>query len=336
MDERATASTQRSIRSRTPTVLVAKVTDYGATLTELWLPDRNGKLGDVVLGYERLEDYEAAPFYLGAVLGRVANRIANGKFTLDGRSYSLATNRAPNHLHGGIRGFDKHVWTGAVHGGAVTFAYTSVDGEEGYPGELRVKVTYRLTDASELRIDYEATTDKATPINLTNHSFFNLAGSDHPRSHVDDPREPLHAGECVARADRRDRVGHRRTARLHAASENRRAHRGDARRRERLRSQSRARPERRFVVVRRHASKPQRRDAYSRIWTTEPGVQFFTGNRFDGSFPGVGGTNTNVTPALRSSPSTFRTRSIIRSSHLSCYGLAARSGHRQSTDLGLE
>jgi aldose 1-epimerase len=157
--------------------LVAKVTDYGATLTGLWLPDRSGKLGDVVLGYERLEDYEAAPFYLGAVLGRVANRIANGKFTLDGQSYSLATNRAPNHLHGGIRGFDKRVWTGAVHGGAVTFAYTSVDGEEGYPGTLRVTVTYRLTDANELRIDYQATTDKATPINLTNHSFFNLAGS---------------------------------------------------------------------------------------------------------------------------------------------------------------
>src|SRR6185503_19268797 len=141
------------------------------------MPDRTGTLGNVVLGYERLDDYVAAPFYLGAVLGRVANRIGNATFTLDGRTYALAANRAPNHIHGGSRGFDKRVWSGAATDGGVTFAYTSVDGEEGYPGTLRVTVTYRLTDANELRIDYAATTDKATPINLTNHSFFNLAGS---------------------------------------------------------------------------------------------------------------------------------------------------------------
>jgi len=269
--------------------LVAKVTDYGATLTELWLPDRNGKLADVVLGYEHLEDYEAAPFYLGAVLGRVANRVANGKFTLDGRTYSLATNRAPNHLHGGIRGFDKRVWTGAVSGGAVTFAYTSPDGEEGYPGNLRVKVTYRLTDASELRIDYEAMTDKPTPINLTNHSFFNLAGSGTILDHT----LTIHASRYTPANASLVPTGE--IASVIGGPLDFTQPRKIGERIEEMRAVSNG-YDHNLVLDRAGDSLSFAARVESpasgrilEIWTTEPGVQFFTGNRFDGTFPGVGG-----------------------------------------------
>jgi aldose 1-epimerase len=160
--------------------MVAKVITYGATLTDLIVPDRQGKLGDVVLGYDKLEPYLAGVPYFGATIGRVGNRIAKGRFTLNGQTYTLATNDGPNHLHGGKKGFDKVVWKAETvpskEGQAVKFTYHSPDGEEGYPGNLVATVVYTLTDANELRLDYTATTDKATPINLTNHSYFNLAG----------------------------------------------------------------------------------------------------------------------------------------------------------------
>jgi aldose 1-epimerase len=161
--------------------VVAKIITYGAIVTELQVPDRNGKLGDIVLGFDNLSQYLEKHPYFGAAIGRVANRIAQGKFTLDGKSYTLALNDGPNHLHGGLKGFDKVVWKAepvkAENGVAVKFSYTSPDGEEGYPGNLSVTVTYTLTDNNELKIDYTATTDKATPVNLTNHSYFNLAGA---------------------------------------------------------------------------------------------------------------------------------------------------------------
>jgi len=157
--------------------LVAKVATYGTIITELHVPDRKGELGDVVLGFDNLEQYLKGHPYFGATVGRVANRIAKGRFTLDGKSYSLATHNGPNHLHGGLKGFDKKVWKAEPQAGAaVNFGYTSPDGEEGYPGTLAVTVAIALTDANELRLDYTATTDKATPVNLTNHSYFNLAG----------------------------------------------------------------------------------------------------------------------------------------------------------------
>jgi aldose 1-epimerase len=157
--------------------LVAKITNYGATITELHVPDRNGDLGDVVLGFDNLGQYLEGHPCFGCTVGRVANRIARGRFVLDGKSYTLAINNGPNHLHGGLKGFDKVVWQAApLKGAAVKFAYTSPDGEEGYPGALAVEVTMSLTDADELRLDYRAVTDKPTPVNLTNHSYFNLAG----------------------------------------------------------------------------------------------------------------------------------------------------------------
>jgi aldose 1-epimerase len=160
--------------------VTAKVMTYGAILTELHVPDRDGKLDDVVLGFENLEGYLAGHPYFGATVGRVANRVARGRFTLDGKEYRLATNNGPNALHGGRKGFDKVVWQAEELQGAgspaVRLRYRSPDGEEGYPGNLVVVVTYTLNDDDALRIDYEATTDKATPVNLTNHSYFNLAG----------------------------------------------------------------------------------------------------------------------------------------------------------------
>ena len=154
--------------------------DYGAIIVSLRTPDRNGTLGDIVLGFDTLDGYVKSSPYFGAVAGRYANRIAKGRFTLDGTTYHLAINNGPNSLHGGLKGFDKVVWRAEARrdssGAAIVFRYTSKDGEEGYPGTLNVQVTYTLTDRNELAIDYLATTDKATPVNLTQHSYFNLAG----------------------------------------------------------------------------------------------------------------------------------------------------------------
>lgn len=159
-----------------------KVTDYGLIITELFVPDRSGQPGNVVLGFENLDRYLKGHPFFGAIAGRVANRIAQASFTIDGRTYALARNSNPHHIHGGVKGFDKKVWTSRPlpatdHEVAVEFSYISPDGEEGYPGTLSVTVRYTLTERNELRIDYAATTDKPTPVNLTNHSYFNLAGS---------------------------------------------------------------------------------------------------------------------------------------------------------------
>ncbi|HWH69732.1 MAG TPA: aldose epimerase family protein [Candidatus Sulfotelmatobacter sp.] len=164
--------------------LVAKITNYGTILTELHVPDRQAKLGDVVLGFDNLGQYLQGHPYFGCTVGRVANRIAKGKFTLDDTTYTLAINNGPNSLHGGVKGFDKAVWKAQPQAGAsVKFTYTSPDGEEGYPGKLALTVIMTLTDANEWRIDYSATSDKATPVNLTNHSYFNLAGAGDVLSH---------------------------------------------------------------------------------------------------------------------------------------------------------
>jgi aldose 1-epimerase len=159
--------------------MVAKIMTYGATVTELDTPDRNGDLDDVVLGFPSLDGYLGKEPYFGAIVGRVGNRIAKGRFTLGGKTYQLATNDGPNHLHGGNRGFDKVVWDAQVVPGdapSVRFSYLSKDGEEGYPGNCKVDVVYTIANSNELRIDYTVTTDADTPVNVTNHSYFNLGG----------------------------------------------------------------------------------------------------------------------------------------------------------------
>lgn len=159
--------------------LEMRVITYGGIITSLKVPDRAGHLDDIVLGFDTLDGYLKDSPYFGAIVGRYGNRIAKGQFTLNGATYKLATNNGPNHLHGGVKGFDKVIWNGvpgdSADGVSVTLTRTSPDGEEGYPGNLQASVRYTLTDKNELAIDYRATTDKATPVNLTQHSYFNLA-----------------------------------------------------------------------------------------------------------------------------------------------------------------
>ncbi len=167
---------------KNPGGMEVQAMSYGAIITSVKVPDRAGVFADVVLGYDKPEQYWAdpPPPYFGAVVGRYGNRIANGAFTLDGKKYTLAKNNGPNHLHGGIKGFDKVLWSvatkNAPEGASAIFTYVSPDGEEGYPGTLTARVTYTLTDKNALIVDYHATTDKPTVLNLTQHSYFNLAG----------------------------------------------------------------------------------------------------------------------------------------------------------------
>jgi aldose 1-epimerase len=177
--------------------MTVKIISYGGAITEIWAPDRNGKFADVNLGFGDMKGWQSKgnPFF-GCLVGRYANRIAKGQFTLDGKTYTLAKNNGPNTLHGGVKGFDKEVWkfggqsseSTSVSSGAevtrsekhsVTLTHVSPDGDEGYPGTLNATVSYTLTGDNELRIDYKATTDKPTVVNLTNHAYFNLAGHDH-------------------------------------------------------------------------------------------------------------------------------------------------------------
>jgi aldose 1-epimerase len=158
----------------------AKITNYGATVVSLKVPDRNGKFDDIVLGFDNIDGYVQGTSFFGATIGRYGNRIAKGRFTLNGVEYKLATNNEPNHLHGGNKGFDKVIWHAkpfnVKNGIGLRLNYLSHDGEEGYPGNLSVSVSYTLTDNNELKISYAATTDKDTVVNLTHHSYFNLAG----------------------------------------------------------------------------------------------------------------------------------------------------------------
>ena len=168
--------------------LRAQIITYGGIITSLHAPDRRGEPGEVTLGFDMLAPYLGRHPYFGAICGRYANRIAGGRFTLDGVTYTLARNNGPNALHGGLRGFDRQVWraeAGEIGGApALSLQLTSPDGDEGYPGTLDVTVVYTLTGANELRIDYTATTDRATVLNLTNHTYFNLAGTGDVLGHL--------------------------------------------------------------------------------------------------------------------------------------------------------
>jgi len=278
------------------TGMEAAITNYGGTLVSLKVPDRNGKLEDVVLGYDKLDDYADGKAYFGATVGRYANRIAQGKFTLNGTTYTLAKNDGENHLHGG---FNKRVWTekdvSSSAGQALELTYLSKDGEEGFPGNLSVKVVYTLTDQNELKIDYSATTDKDTVINLTNHSYFNLAGQGNG---------DILQHQLMIRADRFTPVdatliptGELRSvkgtpfdftnataigARIDQDDEQLKLGRGY---------------DHNWVLNSGTAGSlslaAQAYDPHSgrllEVWTTEPGIQFYTGNFLDGTIRGKGG-----------------------------------------------
>ncbi len=179
---------------------ILKVITYGGIVTELHVPDRRGKLADIVLGFNRLDQYLAGHPYFGCVVGRVAGRITGAKFTLDSKAFPLVVNDPPNHLHGGIVGWDKKVWiVDGTTANSVSMTYTSPDGEEGYPGKVITRMTYWLTDANEFTVTYEAVTDRATPIGPTNHSYFNLAGEG--SGTIDNHVVQIHAGS-YATADK--------------------------------------------------------------------------------------------------------------------------------------
>ena len=179
--------------------VIAKVTEYGAILVSVEVPDKTGKVADVTHGYDTLEGWLTNTSYFGATVGRYGNRIKDGKFTLDGKTYALATNNSPGdipcHLHGGLKGFDKVLWTGKQTGNSVEFSYLSKDGEEGYPGNLSVKVTYALNDSNELSWQAEATTDAATVLNIVHHSYWNLSGD--PSTSINDHVLQLEADQYL-------------------------------------------------------------------------------------------------------------------------------------------
>jgi aldose 1-epimerase len=195
----------------------ARILNYGGIVVSLKVPDKNGKLGDVVLGHDSFEPYRTNGPYFGAVIGRYANRIADGRFTLDGKQCTLARNNGVNNLHGGLKGFDKVIWNAkpfrSHDGPALKLTYLSKDGEEGFPGDLDVTATYTLTEDNSLRVDFTATTDKPTLCNLTQHSYFNLAGKGDILDH-----------EVMIAADRYVPVSHLHALRFHDADENRRTH----------------------------------------------------------------------------------------------------------------
>ena len=272
--------------------------NYGGIIVSLRVPDKKGVLADVVLGFDTLDAYLNNTPYFGAIIGRYANRIANGKFALDGVEYRLARNNGMNSLHGGLKGFDKVLWHSEQfennHGIGVVFTYTSKDGEEGYPGNLKATVTYTLTDQSELQIEYEATTDKATSVNLTNHSYFNLAGEgngdilkhelmlDADRfTLVDSALIPTGELRSVARTPfdftKSTAIG----VRINANNEQLAIAHGY---------------DHNFVLNRKSSGlelagrvNERQTGRVLEVYTTEPGVQFYTGNFLDGTITGKNG-----------------------------------------------
>jgi len=272
----------------------ARIMDYGAILFSLDLPDRNGKFEDVTLGYATLAEYDKNTKYFGATIGRYGNRIAKGKFTLDGVEYTLAANNGKNHLHGGIKGFNKVVWDSesfkTKDSAGVRLTYLSKDGEEGYPGNLNCTVIYTLTNDDELKVEYEAETDKATPVNLTHHSFWNLAGNckksilghelminaDNylpvdsgliPTGEIKPVKDtPMDFTEPMAIGSRINKVEN---GYDHNYILNRQTH-GEE-----------------LVLAARAYELDSGR--VMEIYTTEPGIQFYSGGFFDGSYAGKGG-----------------------------------------------
>ena len=274
----------------------ARIITYGGIVVSLKVPDRIGKFGEVVLGLPSIADYEKQASYLGSLIGRYGNRIAKGQFSIDGKTYQLAKNNGENHLHGGPGGFHTAIWNAAPRmtdaGPSLDLIYTSIDGEEGYPGRLDVKVTYTLTNSNELRVDYAATADKPTVVNLTQHSYFNLAGHGSILKHqlqirgdkftpTDagsiptgelksvagtplDFREPVEIGKRIDADDEQIRFGKgydhnwvldKKSGELSLAA----------------------------VVVESGTGRKME------VLTTEPGLQFYSGNFLDGSLKGNGG-----------------------------------------------
>src|SRR5829696_1268653 len=275
-----------------------RITNYGGIVVSLTAPDRNGVFGDVVLGFSELENYSKPGPYFGAIIGRYANRIAKGRFKLNGVENKLAVNNGENHLHGGIKAFDKVVWTGretkTAAGPAVVLSYLSKDGEEGYPGNLRVTVVYTLTNNNELKIAYTATSDKDAVVNLTHHSYFNLLGEgngpilNHQLTINGNRFLPTDAGS-IPTGELRSVKGtpfdfltpHTIGARIDQADEQLKLGQGY---------------DHTWIINGRAGTLRHAATVYEptvgrmmQVWTTEPGMQFYTGNFLDGTLTGKSG-----------------------------------------------
>jgi aldose 1-epimerase len=276
----------------------ARITNYGGILTSLTAPDRNNKFADVVLGFNDLDSYLKGHPYFGALIGRYGNRIAKGRFTLNGVEYKLAVNNGENHLHGGIKGFDKVVWTATPSqtklGAELTLTYLSKDGEEGYPGNLSVKVVYTLTNNNELRIDYTASTDKDTVTNLTHHSYFNLAGEGN--GDILNHLITLNANRFIPTDAGSIPTGELRNVQgtpfsfLKPTAIGARINGNDQQ------LQYGSGYDHTWVINGRMGVLRQAASVYEpttgrvmQVWTTEPGVQFYTGNFLDGTLTGKSG-----------------------------------------------
>ena len=273
------------------------ITNYGGAVTAIKVPDRKGDLGDVVLGYDTLAEYVKNPRYFGAIVGRHANRIARGEFSLNGKTYRLARNNGPNHLHGGIKGFDKVVWDSqeeTAQGEArLRLNYRSEDGEECYPGNLSAGVIYTLSSKSELRIDYRATTDQDTIVNLTNHSYFNLSGSDTILKH----ELMINADRFTPVADDLIPTGEIREVRNSPLDFTRSVSIGARINEQYDQLTFTGGYDHNFVLTKSDESLRLAGRAFEsmsgrilEVLTTQPGIQFYSGNFLDGSIVGRGGT----------------------------------------------
>jgi len=273
----------------------AKIITYGATLQSLQVPDRNGKMADVVLGFDDVKGYTGDHPHFGGIIGRYANRIGKGRFTIDGKEYQLALNNGPNTLHGGLVGFDHKVWKGGTvvnSKNAVRLTYTSPDGEEHFPGNLTVNVTYSLTDDNALKIDYSATTDKPTVLNLTNHSYFNLNGSGDVLNYVlqmNASKYTLADSTLIPNGELASVKG--------TPYDFLQPTKIGARMDEVAKVKEQGGYDNNFVVdgkpskLRRAAAVTDPASGRTmEVWTTEPGVQLYTANWLDGSITGKGGT----------------------------------------------
>ena len=276
--------------------MAATIMTYGGIVTSLKTPDKSGKFADVVLGFDNLDSYVKSSPYFGALIGRYGNRIANGKFSLDGKSYTLATNNGVNSLHGGLKGFDKQVWTArplpTAHGPALILTYVSSGGEEGYPGTLSVTAIYSITEDNELRLDFSATTSEKTVVNLTHHSYFNLRGSGDVLDHIvtinADKFTPVDGG-LIPTGELRPVAGtpfdftapHKIGERIGSTDEQIKLGNGY----DHNWVLNKLGNELSLVAT---VSEPTTGRAME-VWSTEPGTQFYTGNFLDGTVTGKGG-----------------------------------------------
>ncbi|MEI8205325.1 MAG: aldose epimerase family protein [Kiritimatiellales bacterium] len=274
-----------------------RIMTHGATVLSLEAPDRNGKMADIVLGHDTAAEYVQATPYFGCAVGRFANRIKNGKFKLGGKAYTLSQNNGPNALHGGLRGFDKVVWAAKLleSSNTVRMTYVSADGEEGFPGEVKTVVTYTLTEAGGLKIDYKAETTKATPYNITNHSYFNLAGHDagtigkqtlmiNADTFLPTNETAIPTGESVPVAGTPFdfRTPHAIGERINSDHEQLRFGNGYD---HNFCLNKKSEGELSFAA---RVEAPES-GRVMEVYTTEPGIQFYTGNFLDGTLKGTGG-----------------------------------------------